>query len=123
KNINDALEAYIEKVESLGVVVSQLSLTQDNLRGFAIVDDIVPIIGIKRGSEQAHSKTFTLFHELGHILLNEGGLCDLSPNTTQELEKWCNAFSAEILMPSAELLGMELVQEYQRQGQKVWTKK
>lgn len=122
-NINHALESYIEKVESLGVVVFQLSLTQDNLRGFAIVDDIVPIIGIKRGGEQAHSKTFTLFHELGHILLNEGGLCDLSPNTQLEIEKWCNAFSAEILVPTAELLRMEIVIDYQNQGQKIWAKK
>ena len=69
-NINLALEAYIEKVESLGIAVFQLSLTQDNLRGLSIVDDIIPIIGIKRGQEAAHSKTFTLFHELGHIILN-----------------------------------------------------
>ena len=73
-NVNDALDGYIEKVESLGVAIFQLSLTQDDLRGFSIVDDLVPIIGIKRGGEQAHSKTFTLFHELGHILLNEGGV-------------------------------------------------
>lgn len=122
-NINHALEAYIEKVESLGIVVFQLSLTQDNLRGFAIVDDVVPIIGIKRGGEQAHSKTFTLFHELGHILLNEGGLCDLAPDSQLEIEKWCNAFSAEILVPAAELLRMEIVLDYQEQGQKIWATK
>jgi len=64
-NINHALEAYIEKVESLGVAVFQLSLTQDNLRGFSIVDDIVPIIGIKRGAEQAHSKRLPSSMSLG----------------------------------------------------------
>jgi len=122
-NINHALEAYIEKIESLGVAVFQLSLTQDNLRGFSIVDDIIPVIGIKRGGEQAHSKTFTLFHELGHILLNKGGLCDLSLNSQIEIEKWCNAFSAEILVPSADLLKMEIVLDYQHQGQKQWAKK
>ena len=54
-NIRIALEAYIERIESLGVAVFQLSLTQDNVRGFAIVDDIIPIIGIKRGGEPPHS--------------------------------------------------------------------
>lgn len=121
-NINYALEAYIEKVESLGVTVFQLSLTQDGLRGFSIVDDLVPIIGIKRGGEQAHSKTFTLFHELGHILLNDGGLCDLSEKTNIEIEKWCNVFSAEVLVPTSELLQMQLVVDYQRQNQKIWKK-
>jgi Zn-dependent peptidase ImmA (M78 family)/DNA-binding XRE family transcriptional regulator len=121
-NINYALDGYIEKVESLGVAVFQLSLTQDGLRGFSIIDDIVPIIGIKRGGEQPHSKIFTLFHELGHILLNEGGLCDLSDKTNIEIEKWCNAFSSEMLIPTSELLQMQLVADYQSQNQKIWKK-
>ena len=123
ENVGLALEAYIEKVESLGVAVFQLSLTQDNVRGFAIVDDIVPIIGIKRGGEPPQSKTFTLFHELGHILLNEGAISDLSLNSQWEVEKWCNAFSAEMLVPTSELLQMRLVRKYQDQGQKIWAKK
>jgi Zn-dependent peptidase ImmA (M78 family)/DNA-binding XRE family transcriptional regulator len=122
-NIQVALEAYIERIESLGVAVFQLSLTQDNVRGFAIVDDIIPIIGIKRGSEQPHSKTFTLFHELGHILLNEGAISDLSLNPKWELEKWCNAFAAEVLVPASELLQMKILREYQQKGQKIWAKK
>jgi Zn-dependent peptidase ImmA (M78 family) len=122
-NPNLALEAYIEKVESCGISVFQISLTQDRLRGFSIVDDVVPIIGIKRGGEQPHSKNFTLFHELGHILLNEGGLCDLSEKTTIRIEKWCNALSAEILVPQKDLLESSLVQEYQRKRQKIWVKR
>jgi len=123
ENIRDALEAYIEKIESLGIAVFQLSLTQDYVRGFAIVDDIIPIIGIKRGGEPQHSKTFTLFHELGHILLNEGAISDLSLNSQWELEKWCNAFAAEVLVPTSELLQMSLVQQYNNQGRKIWVKK
>lgn len=123
KDFKIALEAYIERVESLGIAVFQLSLTQDNVRGFAIVDDIIPIIGIKRGGEQAHSKTFTLFHELGHIILNEGAITDLSLNPIWELEKWCNAFAAEVLVPTSELLQMQIVQDYQKKGQKIWAKK
>lgn len=122
-DINLALEGYIEKVESLGIAVFQLSLTQDGLRGFSITDDIVPIIGIKRGSEQPQSKTFTLFHELGHILLNEGGLCDMSNKTNVKIEKWCNAFSAEVLVPTEELLQFKSVQEHQLQNNKSWSKK
>lgn len=121
-NINIALDAYIEKVESLGVAVFQLSLTQDNLRGLSIVDDTIPIIGIKRGQEAAHSKTFTLFHELGHIILNQGGLCDLSLNTDIEIEKWCNSFSAGILIPNEELLRSEIVNNQRISGNKIWNK-
>ncbi len=122
-NIRIALEAYFERIETLGVAVFQLSLTKDNVRGFAIVDDIIPIIGVKRGGEPPHSKIFTIFHELGHILLNEGAISDLSLNPQWELEKWCNAFAAEVLVPTSELFQMRILQEYQEQGQKIWAKK
>ena len=121
-NINQVLEAYIEKVESLGVAVFQLSLTQDRLRGFSIVDEILPVIGIKRGGEAPTGKIFTLFHELGHIILNEGGLCDLSEKSNVEIEKWCNAFSAEMLIPTSELLQMEIVADQKQRGEKIWVK-
>jgi Zn-dependent peptidase ImmA (M78 family) len=121
-NVNFAFEGYIEKIESLGVVVFQLSLTQDNLRGFSIVDDKIPIIGIKRSGESTTSKIFTLFHELGHIILNEGGLCDLTEFTNVEIEKWCNAFAAEVLIPTNELLQMGKVIEQKQFGQKIWSK-
>lgn len=123
ENINYALDAYIEKVESLGVAVFQLSLTQDKLRGFSIVDEVTPIIGIKRGGEPPTAKIFTLFHELGHIILNEGGLCDLSDSTTVQIEKWCNGFAAEILIPTSDLLQKEIVIRKRDQGEKMWTKK
>ena len=122
KNINLALEAYIERVESIGVAVFQLSLTQDKLRGFSILDEIIPIIGIKRGGEQTTAKIFTLFHELAHIILNEGALCDLSETTTIEIEKWCNAFSAEVLIPTSELLQMEIILDQKQKDNKIWTK-
>ncbi len=122
KNINQALEAYIEKVESLGIAIFQLSLTQDKLRGFSITDEKIPIIVIKRGGEQASAKIFTLFHELGHILLNEGGLCDLSEKTNIEIEKWCNAFSGELLIPTSELLQIDAVVQKKENGEKTWAK-
>lgn len=123
KNINFALDAYIEKVEALGVAVFQFSLTQDGLRGFSMVDEVVPVVGIKRGGEPATAKIFTLFHELGHILLNDGGLCDLSENSNIQIEKWCNAFAAEMLIPTAELLQMEIVLAQKLKGTKIWFKK
>ncbi|MCU0470802.1 MAG: XRE family transcriptional regulator [Arcicella sp.] len=122
ENINSALEAYIEKVESLGVAVFQLSLTQDSLRGFSIVDESMPIIGIKGGGEPPTAKTFTLFHEFAHIILNEGGLCDLSENTNQHIEKWCNAFAAEILVPTSELIRMDIVVDKYLKKDKIWSK-
>ncbi|MEI6174927.1 MAG: XRE family transcriptional regulator [Bacteroidota bacterium] len=122
KNQNQILEAYIEKVETLGIAIFQLCLTHDRLRGFSITDEMIPVIGIKRGSESPTGKIFTLFHELGHIILNEGGLCDLSENTNIEIEKWCNAFSAEVLIPTPELLQMQHVVEHRQSGEQTWAR-
>jgi Zn-dependent peptidase ImmA (M78 family) len=107
---SEALEAYIEHIESLGIAVFQLSLNNDSVRGFSLTDESVPVVVIKRSKEYISAKIFTLFHELGHILLREGGICDFSfDKNSPSIEKWCNAFAAEILMPSDILLNLELV--------------
>ena len=118
-----ALETCIEKLEEAGIAVFQLSLTQDGVRGFSLVDETVPIIAVKRG-ETSSGKIFTLFHELGHIILNIGGICDISFNSRiDQVEKWCNAFAAEILMPARMVLQHPLVEEYHASGILTWPKK
>jgi Zn-dependent peptidase ImmA (M78 family) len=120
---SDALEAYIEHFESLGFGVFQLSLTNDSVRGFSLTDEPVPVIVIKRGKEQPSAKIFTLFHELGHILLHEGGICDFSFDpASPSIEKWCNAFAAEMLMPSDVILNLDLVENYNSRNDKIWAK-
>ncbi len=98
-----ALEHTIEAVSALGVLVYQLSLTQDGLRGFSIIDEEVPIIVLKRGGELPTAKLFTLFHELGHVMLGESGMCDLHAADGEAIEQWCNSFAAEALLPRPEL--------------------
>lgn len=120
----EVLDALIEFVESLGVAVFQLSLTKDNLRGFSITDENMPVIVIKKGSEPPSAKIFTLFHELGHIMLNDGGLCDLTFNPeSQQIEKWCNEFAAELLVPADQLLNMQIVSDYKAKNEKIWAQK
>ena len=117
-----AFEGFIEIIEKIGVSIFQLPLTKDNLRGFSIIDEELPIIVIKRGSEPTTAKIFTLFHEIGHLLLNESGICDVGLNNQQQIEKWCNAFASEILVPSNELLLNDIVAKYKSTGNKDWLK-
>lgn len=112
-----ALELAIEAVGGLGILVLRLSMPQEGLRGFALMDEEVPVIAIKRGGVEALSvKLFTLMHELGHVLLREGGICDMKEQNTLPIEKWCNAFAAEAIYPQAELLAHPTVRDHQRQG-------
>lgn len=121
-NSDDALEGFIEKIEELGVAVFQLPLTKDNLRGFSITDEEIPIIVIKRG-DPATAKIFTLFHEVGHLLLNESGICDIGLGSQQKIEKWCNAFASEILVPTSQLLQNSIIKKYVSEGKKEWSSK
>lgn len=121
-NTKLALEASIERIENLGIAVFQISLNEDQLRGFSLVDEEIPVIVIKRG-DQPTGKIFTLFHELAHIILNEGGLCDISLSpASQKIEKWCNSFAAEILVPKEELISFPLVVDQSTSGTKEWRK-
>lgn len=105
-----ALEMAVDAVSSLGVLVLRLNLDQDGLRGFSLLDESVPVIVIRRSSKDVYSiKLFTLFHELGHILLRHGGMCDLKEGNTQKVEQWCNGFAAEALFPMEELLKHPIV--------------
>ena len=54
--------------------------------------------------------------------MNDGGLCDLSESTNQQIEKWCNAFAAEILAPTSELLKINIVIDKHLKKDKIWSK-
>ena len=116
-----ALDFLISQVENEGILVFQLSLTQDEVRGFSLTDETVPVIVIKRGGERPTAKIFTLFHELGHILLHDGGICNLKESgAAGKIEKWCNQFAASILVPMNNLLNEEVVKEHRRNDNPYW---
>jgi Zn-dependent peptidase ImmA (M78 family) len=62
----------------------------------------VPVI-VLNGRDTPSGRTFTLAHEVGHLLLADGGLCDLHERGdggfVPDPEVWCNAFAAALLMP------------------------
>ncbi len=68
-------------------------------RGFALSDDIAPFIVINdRDAESAWS--FTLLHEIAHIVLGETGISGAFAE--QEIEKFCNEVASEFLLPKEE---------------------
>ena len=67
-------------------------------RGICIYEDILPIILIN-DSDARKAQSFTLFHELGHLLQKQS-VFDLGNTDTQsESEKWCDQFAGDLLMP------------------------
>lgn len=68
-------------------------------RGFALSDDVAPFIVINdRDAESAWS--FTLLHEMAHIILGETGISGAF--SEQKIEKFCNEVASEFLLPESE---------------------
>jgi len=103
-----ALDEWIKILENNGVLVFQISITMNKeIRGFSLIDEDVPVIILRR-SDETSAKIFTLFHELAHLLLREGGICDLEESDISH-EKFCNHFAGAFLVPKDKLLNHSIV--------------
>jgi Zn-dependent peptidase ImmA (M78 family) len=103
-----ALDEWIKLLENNGTLVFQISITMNKeIRGFSLIDEDVPAIVLRR-SDETSAKIFTLFHELAHLLLREGGICDLEESDISH-EKFCNHFAGAFLVPKNELLNHSVV--------------
>jgi Zn-dependent peptidase ImmA (M78 family) len=108
-----ALDEWIKILENNGILVFQISITMNKeIRGFSLIDENAPAIVLQR-SDETSAKIFTLFHELAHLLLREGGICDLEESDISH-EKFCNHFAGAFLVPKNELLGHSVVQAHPR---------
>jgi len=92
---------------NLGIHVFQFSLPKEEVQGFSYSDSFPYCITINN-AYPATSRTFTLFHELAHILKSESGLC--KPDDTvfrrenTAIEYDCNAFAGSLLVPEGEMV-------------------
>ncbi len=76
------------------------ALDTDTFRGFALADPIAPFVAIN-GNDARVAWSFTLLHELTHILLGQTGISGGPP--VQSVELLCNDVASEYLLPAGEL--------------------
>ena len=101
-------EGYRQKVETQGVLVflsngyagSWQIPKESTVRGFSLAHDIHPVIFIKKQRFPA-PQTFTLFHELAHLILHRKSFADEDEDlfSYQGKEKEANEFAGMILVP------------------------
>lgn len=102
------------KIEDAGVLVFQTTqFPSEDASGFAIAADTLPVIAVNRKDVPAR-RTFSLLHELAHLMLHVSGVSDLvtdaaRPPEDQKLEVFCNHVAAAALMPKDTLLADPIV--------------
>lgn len=105
---HDAMGYLRKQVENEGVFILLIgnlgshhsSVSTSYFRGFAIADKIAPFIVINDNDSKA-AWSFTLLHELAHILIGESGISNTS--VSHKIEKYCNDIASNILLTAEDL--------------------
>jgi len=105
----EGFKLWRSRLEDVGFFVFQAShVGVDQMRGAALPDKFAPVI-VVNSKDADSAKIFTVLHEAAHLLLGTsaltGGTLDdfvLSPSST--IEKFCNRFASEVVMPREDFI-------------------
>lgn len=131
-------DTYREALESRGVLVfrsngynGKWQIAKENpILGFSLYDLTCPVIVVKK-LEWEPRQSFTLMHELGHLLLHKTSSIDDERDfqSHQGREREANAFAGHLLVPDAFLASIQdaerpdeasLYDEWLAQPRKAW---
>jgi len=121
-----AFNEWRAALERAGVLVFQArDIEVSEMRGFSIYGEKLPAI-VANIKDSPRGRIFTMLHELTHIVLRLGGLCNfrpedvLSPATDeQRVEVFCNRVAGATFIPQQFLLAEGIVATKRRDAD--WT--
>lgn len=120
-----AFRGWRDRIEKTGALIFQATrFDTEEASGFAIASDRLPVIVVNRKDPPVR-RTFSMLHELVHVMIHVSGVSDLHTNAKrlpedQPLEIFCNHVAAAALMPKADLLAEPVVKERGKQSEN-WT--
>ncbi len=107
RNEWQAYRVWRSAVEKKNVLVFQFPMPVEDARGFSLSDGEPFTIALS-ASDAPRGRIFTLFHEYAHLLLRMPGVClpgkePRSKTSAAAIERWCDKFAAELLVPGSDL--------------------
>jgi Zn-dependent peptidase ImmA (M78 family)/DNA-binding XRE family transcriptional regulator len=109
-----ALARWKRHIEDCGVLIFELPFPIEEGRAFSFADNDQPAITLN-SNDSTNGRIFSLFHEYGHLLLGQSGICDWSEEG-KAVEQFCNRFAGEFLVPGPALLAHPLVEAHRAPG-------
>ncbi len=108
RDVDEAFRKLRSRAEEAGVFVLLLgnlgshhtNIDVDTFRGLALADDVAPFLVINDQDHHA-AWSFTLVHELVHLVLGQTGVSGGRPE--QAVERFCNEVASEFLLPRQDL--------------------
>lgn len=102
KDPTEALKSWRECIQDKGIFIFKDSFKDDFVDGFCLLHDEFPVIYLNNSMHHVR-QIFSLFHELGHILLGKAGVTQSTKLPSGKIEKFCNQFAAEFLLPTDDI--------------------
>jgi len=103
RNSGHAFRCWREVLEARSVLVFQSDFPREEAQGFSLSDDH-PYAIMVSSADFLTARCFTLFHELAHLLLRQGGVCITEvpysqiSNNLAKTENWCHRFAEAFLI-------------------------
>ena len=106
KDSEEAFKFWRERLEENGVFIFKDAFKEESFSGFCLYDNKFPVIYVNN-SKPFTRQSFTLFHELAHLLFKTGGIdirldeyIDHLAGDDRLIEILCNRFAGELLVPA-----------------------
>lgn len=113
----EAFKNWRDLVEQAGILTLQSTGIQlKEARGFSISMHPLPVVVVNI-KDAPRGRIFTLLHEVAHVMLNDGGICDLHD---ADEEAFCNQVAGAALFPKEALLSSDAVRQHKK-GEPSWT--
>lgn len=102
---NNSFNYFRDNLENHSIIVTQISsVPLREMKGLSIFEDEFPIIAINN-KDYERAKTFSLFHEVAHLVRRSSSLCLIDDDErNDDEEKLCDRIATEVLMDRNEFL-------------------